>query len=527
MTVRQRLLLTLLLGLLLIAAASVTLHWSQKREAAATVRALQAERANQLDQMLAEEGVAVALFTSDYSCWNETVEFVRARDLAWADRYFNAALGRFGLDSIWVLTAAGEVVYHAQTERARGAAMPLRPTDLPAGPRPPVLLSGYAGDWQQLMVYSASPIQSAQDSTRQSPPEGWLVAGRVLAPDHLTSIERGLRARVSLHRVNAAKLTGAQAEISVERVIVDQKNQPVAIIRATFATAAADLNARFNSYELMVIVGMGLLTLGLMFYSVQRFVLAPLEHIGASLEQRSAAPLAKIPQRLREFERIGHLMREAFAQRVELEHEIEERARLGRDLHDGVIQTLYAAGLGLAHARRILPQDLEAASERLTETQGALNDAMGDLRRFIARAEPESEAAQRRLPLDEACNRLFDVLRAQRVCALQLVIDPRADSELPAAVKDTLLQIIREGASNALRHGAATAVKIVLRRASEADWQLLIHDDGEGFDPKNLERRGHGLDNLSARTSGLDGTLVLDSAPKSGTRILITFPNQT
>jgi signal transduction histidine kinase len=230
---------------------------------------------------------------------------------------------------------------------------------------------------------------------------------------------------------------------------------------------------------------------------------------------------------LPEFARIANLVRQSFEQRETLRHEIEERARLGRDLHDGVIQNLYATGLGLAQAQRLATNDPAGAVLRLEQTRQTLNQTMEALRGFIARAEPEASG-----PVDftDACVTLFQTLRAGRACELDLNVDTEVAARLPAGTQASLLLIVREAISNALRHGDARHVEISLRLDEAPDALagracLRVHDDGCGFAlVAQKGGGGRGLDNIRARARELGGAAEFVSSPGCGLDLIVRWP---
>lgn len=202
---------------------------------------------------------------------------------------------------------------------------------------------------------------------------------------------------------------------------------------------------------------------------------------------------------------------------------LQEKIRLGRDLHDGIVQTLYATGLVLETATQQLaatpPQPTEAA-QLLERAKTTLNAAIRETRRTIGDLAPDAIDEQ---SFADAVATLLDHLGGGHRSQSQLALSP----DLPVftePARTELLQIIRESASNALRHGAATHLDIAFAPADDDRLLLTIRDDGRGFDPTAVTR-GHGLNNLAARARTLAATLRIDAAPGRGTCIALTLPN--
>jgi signal transduction histidine kinase len=291
----------------------------------------------------------------------------------------------------------------------------------------------------------------------------------------------------------------------------------VAEWRATFGAESLELGEHYNDREMLVWLCAVVLVLGLVGWSVTRNVLRPLSHIGASLE--SDSPLAGVSKSLPEFARIAGLIRDSFRQREALRREIDERARLGRDLHDGVIQNLYATGMGIAHGMRLVSGDPEKARARLEETLRTLNETMESLRGFIARAEPETAGE---VGFADSCVTLFQTLRAHRECQLDLDVAPEADAAIPAGQKANVLFIVREAISNALRHGEARHISVCLRPAGDV-WALRVRDDGRGHDFAASDKGGRGLENVRARARDLGGVPCFASAPGGGVEVVVEW----
>jgi signal transduction histidine kinase len=257
------------------------------------------------------------------------------------------------------------------------------------------------------------------------------------------------------------------------------------------------------------------------------------------------------PARARtEMRGLESLARATNAQRVELDHErearhrseqdlhlqqvlanhaLQDKVRLGRDLHDGLIQTLYATGLVLETAMQKLadaPADPAEAGRLLERAKTTLNAAIREARGTIGGLTPDALEEQ---SFPEAVHAIVEHLDGGRLRERRVEIDPRVPAFAEPA-RTELLQIVREAVSNALRHGAARRLEIILapvekpgEPASAAErLRLMVRDDGKGFDPGAVTR-GHGLDNLAARARALGATLDIDSAPGRGSTLTLVF----
>jgi signal transduction histidine kinase len=199
----------------------------------------------------------------------------------------------------------------------------------------------------------------------------------------------------------------------------------------------------------------------------------------------------------------------------------DERDRIGRDLHDGIIQSLYAVGLSLEDLPELMREAPDEAEARVDAGIESINLAIRDIRNFIYGLRPESVdgshvvAGLAALAAEVGHGGLTDV---------DVDLDPSADPGLGDEAGAELLQLVREALSNAARHARAQRVRIVLH-ADEGASVVTIADDGVGFDPDGHRKAGHhGLANMRARAELLGGHLLVDSRPGAGTRVRLTIP---
>lgn len=202
-----------------------------------------------------------------------------------------------------------------------------------------------------------------------------------------------------------------------------------------------------------------------------------------------------------------------------LERAWADKVQMGRDLHDGIIQSLYATALTLQTAKRQLAPKPAEAAQLLDSSLQTLNATIGEIRRYIGGL---TDAGLRQASFTEAVHELSAVLGAGRTVDFEVRIDEDAAGELDEPQFSELLQVVREAVSNGLRHGAARRVTVRLHR-SEGEVCLLVQDDGRGFTPGKTSGGGHGLANMEARARRLGGALRCTSAPDQGTRIVVTF----
>ena len=194
---------------------------------------------------------------------------------------------------------------------------------------------------------------------------------------------------------------------------------------------------------------------------------------------------------------------------------LEERERIGMELHDGVIQSLYALGMRLHLGRstgEVPPADLETVID-------GLNNVIEDIRAYIMDLKPMTGARTVRQSFSDIVARLY--------VPETLTVNVDAPNKLPPFAPsdfESICSIAREALSNAMRHAQAEEVGIRVWQDSH-NFQMMIWDDGQGFNPSDIpEDAGLGLKNIRQRVRLHQGTLSIESTPGQGTTIRVTIP---
>ena len=207
------------------------------------------------------------------------------------------------------------------------------------------------------------------------------------------------------------------------------------------------------------------------------------------------------------------------SERVQALAVVEERERIGRDLHDGIIQRIYGVTLGLDDVAEIALQDPAAAAKRVDNAIDALHAAIGEIRTFIYGLRPglDDEGS-----MGSALESLAEETRLNS--AMQIEVMAPTVVGLSPSIRGELVSIAREALSNAVRHAAATRATVQLT-ATEGEVRLEVADDGTGFDATASGGDGHhGLANMLRRAEVLGGRLRVESTPGHGTRIIVAVP---
>ena len=195
---------------------------------------------------------------------------------------------------------------------------------------------------------------------------------------------------------------------------------------------------------------------------------------------------------------------------------MEERERIAKELHDGIIQSLFAVGMGLQGTA------LMAASPEMTgRLDGAVEEldrVIRDLRNYIFGLRPGILADRQ---LDQALRVLADETQARSGIPVEVGVDAGLAASLSGRSTD-IVQLTREALSNVVRHARAGTAKVSLAR-ERAEAILTIEDDGLGFDAGG-ESVGNGLRNMRERAVSLGGSLEVSSRDGEGTRLQVRFP---
>jgi signal transduction histidine kinase len=190
-----------------------------------------------------------------------------------------------------------------------------------------------------------------------------------------------------------------------------------------------------------------------------------------------------------------------------------ERRRIAHDLHDGVVQELAAVSYSLSAAAEAAPAPLD---EELREAAAETRQGIRQLRTLLVEIYPPE---LHRAGLAAA---LGDLLTQARGIETSLDADPEV--HLRGETEALLFRVAQEALRNVIKHADATHVAVTVGR-SDGRVRLLVADDGNGFDPAQVDGNGHfGLRMLAELVRDSGGRLEVDSAPGSGSRVSVEVP---
>jgi signal transduction histidine kinase len=204
---------------------------------------------------------------------------------------------------------------------------------------------------------------------------------------------------------------------------------------------------------------------------------------------------------------------------------VEERERIGRDLHDGIIQSLYAVSLSLEDIEVMMVDQPVEAAAHVDAAIDAIHVAIGDIRQFILGLRPTLMARH-----DVVGSLATLVMSARMNTMIDLEFDadgvPVSIAELDDAITTQLIHLAREALSNVTRHSKATRASIRISGDDDAI-HLVVADNGVGFEPSSEGQAEHqGIANMRERATTIGGTMQIESEPRVGTRIIVDVPNR-
>ncbi len=202
---------------------------------------------------------------------------------------------------------------------------------------------------------------------------------------------------------------------------------------------------------------------------------------------------------------------------------LEERDRIGMDLHDGIIQSIYGVGLSLDNAMHTLDDDFDLAKVRIKEFIEGLNQAIRDIRAYILDLRPRQLGND---GLMDGLKRLVTEYRANTFAEVSLSGPKGGLDHLPQTNSLALFHICQETLANAAKHSDAKQVDINVWMTSDRV-VMEIHDDGKGFDLEKMAMTiGHGLSNMQTRARSVGGEVDITLIIGDGTTVLAWVPRR-
>lgn len=214
----------------------------------------------------------------------------------------------------------------------------------------------------------------------------------------------------------------------------------------------------------------------------------------------------------------------SLAQRIEGLAVVEERQRFAMDLHDGIIQSIYAIGLVLQSTTRRVDEHPEAVRDHLATVIQGLDEVIQDIRGYIANLGPGRFGGK---ALSAGLTDLARAIRTNSMTQIRVAVEEGVDESLAPGQTTELFHIAREALTNIVKHARASLAEIRVEMDDDLENVIIvICDNGHGFfmPSDGFPAQHRGLRNMKQRLAALGGTLQVQSAPGQGTTLRITVP---
>ncbi|WP_414663207.1 sensor histidine kinase [Horticoccus sp. 23ND18S-11] len=536
MTIKFR--FTLLLGLLL-GAFLLLLLLLLDLDRAAKVHLTASDRnvrETLLDHWVDEVGRSLPRVADDLAESDSLATLLAGRDELPARAQIGAGLAKANASALWIVSPDPVAPVRAFTSTgAEPSTLPFNPSDLDA-------LFARAPSPRFFVEADGSLFEVCVRRFKAGGNRDFIFVARRWDEAQVRLLSSLTDSIVTIKAVSESKgVPALPKKLMVTRRLEDWRGRAIRELRVESDLPNSAVAERLTLHPGTLFVAYGLLVVLAMTLALQAWVLRPLGKIREGLATHETDALVPLSRENNELGGMAGLVISSLAQEQALKAEIEERkraevalarseaelrqnfeerARVGRDLHDGVIQSLYAAGMGLAGIRRqLLPDQVEVLA-RLEQTRAVLNETIHDVRNSIVGLEPEALKAQ---SFSQAVAGLLETMQSIRAFHSSVAIDDTLAGGLTLSQRVHALQITREAVSNALRHGEAGRIEVVLRHESR-HVEFEVSDDGRGFDATSASSHGRGLVNFSQRARELGAEMSVESQVGQGTRVKLIFP---
>lgn len=541
---------------LLVAVAVGALVWSNARVWRAQSDALrqvyEEDRFRQLEEVIALLRQRPETLAYDYSWWDAMVAFVATADPVWGRENLDEVVDSiWGVQAAWVLQPDGQLVYSYEDLMGRhGIELPVPWDQLVA--RAAVDPFARFAVWRGNTLWECflAPIHSDMRERDEAPLEGWFLVGRVwddalrfelaevtqmqidiVRHDHSARGHRTL-ARHDDHEivVHSDSLDTHEHRVAAPELFFhvpfrDVAGHTIAVIEAElfFPVYGQIMHlVRVQSRLLLLSVA---LVLGLALLLLYRWVNRPLRRVIGALRDDDEAQIEPLAHQGDEFGLVARSLQGLFAKRREARDEAERRRqmeeelratseqlvrnmdareRLNRDLHDGVLQSLYAVGLQVDRLARENRERLPEATDQLKLVRGTLQETIETIRGFLN--QPAHARDEAPIDLAVALRHLAHSVSASYRATVEVEILVGETNQWDPRLRHTLLFIAQELLSNTFRHGLAKRVIIVLQYLGKGMIELRLTSDGEPYDLEVGLSAGRGLHNIQERAREFRGT---------------------
>ena len=199
---------------------------------------------------------------------------------------------------------------------------------------------------------------------------------------------------------------------------------------------------------------------------------------------------------------------------------VDERERISKDLHDGIIQSIYAVGLSLEDVPELMEEDPSEVVRRVERAIDSLHLTIRDIRNFIFGLRPELLSGT---TLTGGLAAIVEEFRHNSMVDVELQVGELQHEPTPDSTAH-MLAMVNEALSNIARHSGASRALVIIAD-DDSGLRLSVTDNGCGFDPSVVANLGHqGLVNMRSRAVGIGATIHIDSG-NAGTTVRVILPH--
>jgi two-component system sensor histidine kinase DevS len=203
---------------------------------------------------------------------------------------------------------------------------------------------------------------------------------------------------------------------------------------------------------------------------------------------------------------------------------LEERERIGMDLHDGIIQSIFGVGLSLENISHLVKENPQKAQDGIKHSIDDLNQTIRDLRSYILDLRPRQLNGE---GLMDGLRRLITEYRAHTLSEAVLTGPAESLDDMPQNHALAMFHICQEALANAAKHAAAKHLEVTVWVTSDRVL-MEIKDNGRGFEMEKMSSSlGHGLANMQTRARNVGGEVDISSARNEGTTVLAWVPRSS
>lgn len=467
---------------------------------------------------------------------DELVAFVHQPTREWARHHIDTVLDKFQIQYVWVLDANFDIRYSTGSQAGQNEPLSLNHADLFQLTSRNWFPRFYGGGNSGLLEYFLAPIQPANDPMRAATPQGWLLIGRKVSREYLDTLARESAAEITLEQTPGIDLQTQRQndKIAFYQPLENWRGKSIARI---FYQKTPQIFKQTESDRRLLFAFLSFYLMFMVFLSAAAllaWVEKPIRVIARSLDGSGKEELGRLSASRSEFGHIARLILNFFEARNRLHDQMEktsqlsqklqqmlrEREELGRELHDGVIQSIYAVGLNLESCRSRLKTAPARQRRQLSQAVSDINRIIRDCRVFLAGLQVDHLSGHE---LGEVIQQLVRRFASGMEGDVKVELQDRALSGISQHQAIHLLRILAEAMSNIRQHAEAGQVRITLGIENERNF-LKIEDDGRGFDLSEKPGKGHGLNNIRSRARDMEADLKIQATPRSGTSILLLLP---